>query len=288
MHKVNKLTLSHAKYPDLLKHIPRPPKQLYVVGNVAALESAHSLSVIGSRKPSSYGLSVVDTLVEPVAARQTTIVSGLALGIDAAAHKAALRAQGTAIAVLAGGLDEIHPRSHHQLAEKIIQDGGALISEYPPGTPPTRGQFVARNRIVSGLSQATLIIEAANKSGTLHTANFALEQGRGVLAVPGSILSPQSEGTNRLICQGARPVLDASDIFEELGLAEKPSSQRAFQANNKQEAVLLQLLAEVGIIEGQELLEKSQLDTHVYNQTMTMLELSGKIRSLGADNWSLQ
>jgi DNA processing protein len=287
MYKVNKLTFSHPKYPEQLKHIPTPPKELYVAGNLSALETPYSLSVIGSRKPTSYGLSVVDALVEPVAARQITIVSGLALGIDAAAHKTALRTQGKAIAVLAGGLDEIHPRRHHQLAKEIIRLGGALISEYPPGTPPTRGQFVARNRIVSGLSQATLIIEAAIKSGTLHTANFALEQGRGVLAVPGSILSPQSEGTNRLIRQGARPTLEASDIFDELGLVEEPASEKTYRAASEQEAILLKLLAEAGIIEGQELLEKSELDTQSYNQTMTMLELSGKIRSLGADNWSL-
>ncbi len=236
----------------------------------------------------SYGTSAVDKLVEPLAQRQVTIVNGLALGTDALAHRAALRAGGITVSVLAGRLDIVHPRQHSQLAKQIIESGGALISEYAPGVPPRKDQFVARNRIVSGLTQAALIIEAARKSGTLHTANFALEQGRSVLAVPGNITSPAPAGTNRLISQGARPVLDEKDIFDELGLAELKTNHQSYTAANEQEPKLLKILVESGIVEGRELLARSDLQTQVYNQTMTILELSGKIRPLGAYNWALR
>ena len=287
MVKVNKLTLSSKEYPEQLKHIPDPPRELYFVGEVSALSADRMhVAVVGSRKPTTYGREVAHQLVTPLANYGLPIVSGLALGVDALAHRAALQAGGPTIAVLPCGLDNIYPRSHYQLAQQILAQGGALVSEYPPGTPPVKRNFIARNRIVTGLSKAVLIVEAAQKSGTLHTARFALEQGRSVMAVPGNINAPQSQGTNRLITQGARCITESSDILDELGVHTAPQQQRIPLGANAEESRLIELLAE-GITDGKDLLKASKLDVTTFNQALTMLEITGKIRANGADSWSI-
>ena len=280
------LTLNGADYPDKLRTIPMPPKQLFVLGSaVNELLSRPALAVVGSRKVSAYGKTITSTLTADLAKAGVVIISGLALGVDSISHRAALEQGGTAIAVLPCGLDQIYPANHRQLARQILQQGGALVSEYPEGSQAYKSNFVARNRIVSGLADAVLITEAAEKSGTLHTAEFALEQGREVLAVPGNITSPTSVGTNNLIKAGATPVTGANDILRVLGL-EPEADKHAPTSTNPHEQVLLTLLYE-GVSDGSELLTRSQLDVSLFNQTLTMLEIQGSIRPLGNNQWSL-
>jgi DNA processing protein len=244
------------------------------------------LSVVGSRKVSPYGRQVTSQLVREVGQHGVVIISGLALGVDGLAHQAALEVGAKTIAVLPSGIDKIYPATHTQLARDILRQGGAIISEYPDGTEGFKGNFIARNRLVSGLAQAVLITEAAEKSGTLHTANFALEQGKTVLAVPGNITSPLSAGTNNLIKAGATPVTSATDILQALGLTDY-EQQLALLPANEQEALILAALQQ-GTTDAAELLTATQLDTIRFNQTLTMLELTGKIRPLGGGHWSLQ
>jgi DNA processing protein len=278
------LKLTDADYPEYLQNIASPARQLYYIGDLLPLLAMPRLAIIGSRRVTPYGRGVTQKLAEAAAAKGVVIVSGLALGVDGIAHQAALDAGGKTIAVLAGGLDKIHPSSHHRMAEEIIRTGGAIITEYPLGTTPFKQYFVARNRIVSGISDAVLITEAADKSGTLHTANFALEQGRTVMAVPGNITSLLSAGTNNLIKTGAIPVTDPSDILQALNISESP--QRTVRvAATEEEAVILQLLEE-GISDGSELLLRSRLSAPQFNQTLTMLEITGKVRPLGAGHWT--
>ena len=178
--KINKVTLNANALPGVLRHISDSPQKLYVWGNLTPLLAKPRLAVVGSRKVTPYGKAVTSDLVRTVAGQGVVIISGLALGVDALAHKAALEAGGYTIAVLACGLDKPYPSTHRQLARQILERGGALVSEYPEGTPPLQHQFIERNRLVSGLSDGVLITEAAEKSGTLHTANFALDQGKTV------------------------------------------------------------------------------------------------------------
>ena len=282
---VKKLTLHSPDYPERLKAIPMPPKELYILGSdVNELLKRPSVTVVGSRKVSAYGKTVTSTLTSDLARAGVIIISGLALGVDSISHRAALEAGGPTIAVMPCGLDQIYPAQHHALARQILEQGGALVSEYPPGTPALRHHFVARNRIASGLSDAVLITEAAGKSGTLHTAEFAIEQGREVLAVPGNITSPTSVGTNNLIKSGATPVTGVDDILHALGL-ESGQGRAAPTSDDPDEQALLNLLV-AGIQNGAELLEVSQLEVSRFNQTLTMLEIRGLIRPLGNNHWS--
>lgn len=288
MDKVNKLTLQQPEYPALLSATHTPPKTLYVRGSAEALQASSLLAVIGGRKPTAYGRHITEQLIQGLAGSEVVIVSGLALGIDAVAHQAALQAKLPTIAVLPAGLDTIYPRSNQQIGQAILEQGGALVSEYPPGYPPQKNHFIERNRIVSGLSHGILVTEAGQKSGTLHTVKFALEEGRSVLAVPGNITSAMSEGANSLIARGARPVLDSEDILDELGVNHTERAQQAsLFGDTPAETEILEILQREGICEGKALLEQSAIDIQEFNQSMTMLEINGKIKSLGADNWSL-
>lgn len=284
--KVNIISLKSNAFPEVLRNIPVPPKKLYVLGDLETLLSRPRLAVVGSRKVSPYGRQITSALVQEVASRGVVIVSGLALGVDSIAHKAALDTGGLTIAVLPSHVTEIYPRSHTQLARRILEKGGALISEYPEGVPPQQYSFIARNRLVSGLSDGVLITEAAAKSGTLHTANFALEQGRTVMAVPGNVNSPMSAGTNNLIKAGATVVTEPSDVLQALGITEKLRNIELF-ANNEEESVILTALGQ-GITDSSELLIKTGLDAVQFNQTLTMLEITGRIVPLGAGHWRLR
>jgi DNA processing protein len=283
---VNKITYNSNAFPEVLKNIPNPPKELYVVGNLEPLLDKKRLSVVGTRKVTPYGKQTTNQLVSEVATRGVVIISGLAFGVDALAHQAALDVGGYTIAVLPSHVTEVYPRSHVQLAKRILDQGGALVSEYPKGMPPIQANFIARNRLVSGLGEGVLITEAAAKSGTLHTANFALEQGRTVMVVPGNITSPLSSGTNNLIKAGALPVTDSADIFQALGIKSTPENLELFAAN-AEEAAILELVKQ-GITDSAELLALSKLEAALFNQTLTMLEITGKIRPLGAGHWSLK
>ncbi|HEY5442387.1 MAG TPA: DNA-protecting protein DprA, partial [Candidatus Saccharimonadales bacterium] len=213
------------------------------------------------------------------------IVSGLALGIDGLAHQAALDAGGLTIAVLPSPLETIVPATHRRLAQTILDQGGALVSEYAAGETPFKQNFIARNRLMAGLGQVLLITEAAEKSGSLHTARFALEQGKTVMAVPGNIGSRGSVGTNHLIKSGATPVTSYIDVLHALGLEPRQATDRAVKGRNAHEQSLLDLLAQ-GVSDGEELLRRSGLTASAFNQALTMLEISSKVRTLGANHWS--
>ncbi|WLD95140.1 DNA-processing protein DprA [Alkalihalobacillus sp. AL-G] len=209
------ITILDDEYPEVLREIYDPPFVLYIKGNLDVLQSEKRLSVVGTRDPSENGLKSLRKIVEPLVVQKWTIVSGLAYGIDIHAHKLALTSGGKTIAVLGSGFYHIYPAEHASIAS-IIGENHLLLSEYPPDTKPSKWQFPMRNRIISGLSRGTLIIEAREKSGSLITGDQALQQGREVFAVPGSIMEPRAGGTNRLIQQGAKLTTSVEDILEEL------------------------------------------------------------------------
>jgi DNA processing protein len=210
------LALDDGAYPALLREIPDPPITLYVRGAWRACLEAPCVGVVGSRRASTYGQNVAQALARDLASRGLTVVSGLARGIDAAAHRGALEAGGRTAAVLGTGLDEVYPRDHRRLAEEILERGGALVTQFPLGTPPVAENFPYRNRIISGLSLGVVVVEASELSGSLITARLALEQGREVFAVPGNITSRNSFGTNFLIKgAGAKLVQQWQDVVAE-------------------------------------------------------------------------
>ncbi len=209
------ITYQDKCYPSLLKEIYDPPLLLYLKGN-ANLLNTPSLAIVGTRQATFYGIKTATRLSMQLSELGLTIVSGLARGIDTAAHQGCLKAEGKTIGVLGCGLDIVYPKENAKLYAKIIEKGGAIVSEFPPGTPPLAHHFPARNRIISGLSLGVLVVEAALKSGSLITARLALEQGREVFAVPGPAGSPYSHGTHALIKQGAKLVETVTDILEEL------------------------------------------------------------------------
>ena len=280
------LTPADNAFPAALRHIAKPPRQLYVAGeNLAELLARPRLAVVGSRKVSSYGKSVTINLCRELAEEGVVIVSGLAIGVDGIAHRAAVEAGGATIAVLPGDLTSIYPAVHSNLAQDIIAKGGALVSEYATGSMTYKSNFVARNRIVAGLSQGVLITEAALKSGSLHTARFALEQGIEVLAVPGPISSATSEGANNLIKSGAAAVTNAGDVLHALGMQPRANPAAKSQGANATEQLVLNLLNE-GPCDGHALLAATRLEVAEFHQTLTMLEITGKVRALGANQWT--
>ena len=285
--KIQKITLSTSDVPEKLRNIPTPPERLFIIGHdVNELLKKPCVTIVGSRRVSAYGKSVTSSLAGELASAGVVIISGLAFGVDSLAHKAAIEAGGLTIAVLPSGIKRIYPATHRELAKQILQHGGALVSEYPDDELPHKYHFIERNRLASGFGDAVLITEAAEKSGTLHTANFALEQGKPVLAVPGNITSPTSVGTNNLIKSGATPVTKVEDVFYALGI--EPARQKeAPQGSSPQEQTLLDLILS-GISDGSELLVTSQLDISLFNQTLTMLEIRGQIRPLGNNQWGLK
>lgn len=282
--KISVLILPDKDYPKLLKEVPDPPGILYIRGQLKK-EDELALAVVGSRKFSSYGQRVTEELVYPLAKNQLTIVSGLALGIDSYAHKAALDAHGRTIAVLACGLDQIYPIANIRLADKILASGGAIISEFPLGMPALNYNFPIRNRIIAGLSLGTLVIECAVNSGSLLTAAAALDYNREVFAVPGPIFSETSIGTNRLIQVGAKLINSYSDILEELAIEEKAKIQKARQviADTKEEEILLKYLKEPILVDV--LVNQSGLEAAAVNSTLIQMEMKGKIRNLGGTRY---
>jgi DNA processing protein len=285
---VKNLTIDNSAYPSKLRDIPSPPKELFYLGaEPSAWLDRPKVAIVGSRGVTPYGQQVTAQLARELAEHGVVIVSGLALGVDGIAHQACLQAGGTTVAVLANGLDKIYPASHTSLGQQILEQSGTILSEYPKGTPSFKEHFVARNRIVAGLADALLITEATEKSGTLHTARFALEQGRDVLVVPGNITSPNSVGTNRLIKSGATPVTSVDDILFTLGASHLPVEKVRRKGDTAEEQAVLDLLYG-GISDGHELLQQSNIPAVQFNQVLTMLELTGKVRPLGNNHWSLK
>lgn len=276
-------------YPKLLLEIPKFPVLLYYRG---VMENAEELcvAVVGTRKITTYGRSAVPDLVAPLVEAGVVIVSGLAYGVDGEAHKQAIDRGKRTIAVLGGGLDDVslYPRHHQFLGHQILDNGGALISEYPPNTPNYKQHFVARNRIISGLCVATLVVECDLKSGSLITATHALEQNRQVYAVPGPIYAPQSRGPNNLIKMGAKAVMDANDILEDLNLKRLPleiDSQKVL-GDNPVETKLLEIIGKEPIIIN-EIIKISKLDAGEVTSALTFLEMKGKVRNLGGQQYVL-
>ena len=280
---INSISSLDASFPKRLLTIPNPPATLYHKGKLE--EYPLGIAVIGTRKPTLYGQRVTTELVERLAERGAVIISGLAHGVDGIAHEATVKVGGVGIAVLAGGLDNVSPSAHRDLADRLLASGGTLISEYPAGTPPLQYRFLERNRLVSGLADVLIVTEATTHSGTIQTVAHALEQGKDVYAVPGPITSAMSAGCNMMITQGANPIVNIEQFVEHL-YPKTSKKQISLLAQNDHEQTILELLGN-GIMEGDELQSKSALDGALYAQTMTMLEIRGVIRPLGANRWGL-
>ncbi|WP_395940576.1 DNA-processing protein DprA [Bacillus sp. HMF5848] len=214
-HNIKILTIFDKEYPPLLKEIYDPPWVLFAKGKVSLLSHTRMLSIVGTRAPSAYGIHAVKQILPSLIESGCVIISGLAEGIDTLAHKTAIQNQGYTIAVIAGGFNHIYPASNVSLA-KHIASNHLLLSEYPPDVQPRKWQFPMRNRIISGLSKGTFVIEARQKSGSLITADQALSQGRDVFSLPGHVFAPTSEGTNYLIQQGAKLIMNANDVITEI------------------------------------------------------------------------
>jgi len=277
---IQALSWEDPAYPPLLREVPAPPPLLYIRGQLQP-EDAWAVAVVGTRRISSYGREVTRRLVSALARSGITIVSGLARGVDGVAHRAALEAGGRTIAVLGSGLDQIYPPEHRDLARQIVA-AGALLSEYALGTQPEAANFPPRNRIISGLSLGVLVTEAGQNSGALITASYAGEQGRDVFAVPGSILSPGCSGTNRLIQDGARLVLEVADILRELNLtmvAEQAEARQVLPATAEEAALLKCLGSEPLHVD--ELRQAAGMPIAQVTSTLALMELKGMVRQVG-------
>lgn len=283
--RIRLATWNDSDYPKLLREIPNPPIVLYILGEFLPHDDL-AIAVVGTRRFSLYGKQVVQELTMNLVRAGLTIVSGLALGIDALAHRTAVEGSGRTIAVLACGLDSIYPASNRNLAQAILQSGGAIISELPLGTPPLKHHFPYRNRIISGMSLGTVVIEAAADSGSLITAQHALDQNRQVFAVPGSIFNPGSVGPNNLLKMGAKAATNASDILEDLNLGSLQTQivTREIMGDNAEEETILKILkrepVHVDLI-----IKTSGLPAHIVAATLTIMEMKGKARNLGANQY---
>ena len=285
-YKVKAITCNSPDYPQRLKEIHDYPPIIYVRGTLLS-EDECCVAVVGTRRATAYGRQVTEEIVTDLSKNRITVVSGLAKGIDSIAHRAALDAGGRTIAIFASGLDTVYPAENVRLAREIMERG-ALISEYPLGTRPKADNFPRRNRILSGISLGVLVVEAGEKSGALITAEQALQQNREVFAIPGSILSPTSRGTNNLLQQGAKLVRNYLDILEELNLAmvTQQLEMKELLPTDKTESLLLkQLSAEPTHID--EICRQSGLAAALVGGTLTMMELKGMVKQVGGMNYVL-
>lgn len=277
---IQKITINDKVYPKLLKEISDPPETLYYRGDISVLNNAPTISVVGTRRCSEYGISSVATIVNELAKVNFLIISGMAKGIDTYAHKAALENGVKTIAVLGSGIDDnsIYPQRNVGLAHKIIESGGLIISEYEPGTPAMPFRFPERNRIVAGLSKATLVIEAPLKSGSMITARLALDYNRDVFAVPGSIFSKLSEGSNKLISMGAKCTVSANDILEEFNIDSGQMKiellKQKSQSLKEEQKNILNLIAESSeCIHIDKIIQTAKLEQDKVSETISWLIL---------------
>lgn len=286
--KINRISSENHKYLQITANIAKSPGMLYFIGTLPD-DRQPTVAIVGTRKPTPYGREVSHQLGYELAKRGVIIISGLALGVDGIAHRAALEAGGTTLAVLANGLPDIYPATHRDLGKEIIENGGAIISEYDPGEKAWPHRFLERNRIVSGLADAVIITEAAAKSGTLNTAMHALEQGKEVFVVPGNITSPMSSGCNALLKQGATPVTHFTDILEVIAPHLLEDQVSLALGSTPLETEILRLIGE-GLRDGDDItshIEHGATQTDV-SAALTMLEINGSIRALGANQWVLK
>ena len=282
MQNIKKIAPQDNKFLHRLADIDNPAKCLWYVGTLP--DRRPTVAVVGSRKPTTYGRAVSQQIVSELARHDVIIVSGLAIGHDGLAHRACLDAGGTTVAVIGNGLNDIYPHRNQGLARDIIDAGGAIISEYPPDAPVYPSHFLERNRLISALADVVVVIEAGERSGTLNTASHALAQGREVMAVPGNITSPLSRGCNKLIAEGATPILSAQDILDVLNIHD--DSQVSVQTNRQirfdsPDAQRIYDLIVAGHNDGDKLSQLSQLSASELSIALTMLELNGYIKAVG-------
>lgn len=292
------LTLSHPSYPSSLRDLKDPPLILFCEGNLSLLQNP-CLAMVGSRSPSRVGSQLAHDFAFELSDRGWCIVSGLAEGVDGACHKGALKAQGQTIAVLGGALDRIYPKTHQPLANQIIEQSGLLVSEYPPGTNPRPAFFPQRNRIIAALSEGTLVVEAAIKSGSLITARVASELGRMVMALPGSIHSPHSKGCHEMIKKGALLVETAQEINDELQASLTPCKMKRIKKAKANPAALINNPAESLSPEFKHLLNhlsttpehlddlarKAEIDIEQAFSCLTEMELDGWVINEAGNRW---
>ena len=288
--EINRICPDEHNFTQRLASIANPPKSLCFMGTLPT-SGAPVVAIVGSRKPSAYGREVTEQLASDLAKAGCIIVSGLALGIDGIAQKAALKAGGTVIGVIPNELPDISPQTNYKLAMNIIENGGAILSEWKKGDGKivNRWSFLERNRLVSGLADAVIITEAAERSGTLNTAAHALSQGRDVFAVPGNITSPLSAGCNALLKQGAYPATEAKDILQIIAPEQlkKPDQNQLPLGSSPEETIIINLIAG-GVRSGDQLQQQSGLSASNFSTALTMLEINGVIKPLGANNWMLK
>lgn len=278
--KLNVVTIQDDTYPTLLKSAYAPPMVLYYRGTLPnPLDAA--LGIVGSRKMSSYGKYVTSQISGELASAGITVVSGLALGVDASAHQVTLDARGKTYAVLGNGLDAIYPRTNIRLAQRIIDSGGGVLSEFPPGTLPFKSNFPQRNRVIAGISRGVLVTEAAMRSGSLITARFALEFGRDVFAVPGDINRENTAGTNELLKHGAAMVTCADDIMSAWGIVTREKNKTANEPLSDDEQKIISHLTEPMHVD--KIAALARLDISAANAALTVMEIKGIVTALGGN-----
>lgn len=280
------ITWEDDQYPQRLKAIEQSPPVIYARGAIS-LEDDWSVAIVGTRRVTSYGRQVTEELASFLANNHITVISGLARGVDAAAHQAVIKNGGRTLAVLGCGVDVVYPPEHKKMADAIVENG-ALISDYPPGTAPESGNFPPRNRIISGLARAVVVVEAGVESGALITARYAGEQGREVFAVPGSIYAPMSKGTNRLIFDGAAPLLKMEDVLQSLDIEKVQAYKQArlfLPADEMEKKILAELGDEPVHID--EIRAGANISAAEAISKLTMLELTGHVRNVGGMNYVL-
>ncbi len=274
--KIKFITKDEKEYPPLLREIPNPPLGIYIKGEIKKDEKY--LAVVGSRKASNYGKMALEEIL-PTLLDDFVVVSGFAKGIDALSHKISLSFKKRTIAVLGAGLDIIYPKEHKKLF-KEIEENGALISEYPLGTKPYSFNFPLRNRIIAGISLGVLVVEAKEKSGSLITANFALDFGREVFAIPGSIFSQNTKGVHKLIKEGAKLVEKGEDILEAFDIKKAIIKEKEIKPKNEEEKKILDLLKESPLT-FDEILAKTEIEVSKLNSTLLLMEIEKKIKKSG-------
>lgn len=272
-----------------LSRLHKPPMQLYSEGedDLEQLLSLPSVAIVGSRKMSPYGRAITEKFARQLADRGVVIISGLAFGVDITAHIACLGSgRGKTIAVLGTPINEIYPKAHENTARQIIKGSGCVVSEYQTGQLINKYNFIERDRIIAALSDVVFIPEAAEKSGSLHTAGFALDAGISVAVAPGPITSELSAGTNNLLKQGAAPITKIDDLFDLLGINTDEATDVNLIADTQEQTLILQLIHR-GISDTDEILANCKFSPEDFNQALTMLELEGRIKSIGMGSWRI-
>ena len=283
MTKIIPINEKEKGYPKILKEIPDYPKMLFCRGNTDLLSKKHLVSIVGSRKATEYGLRQTRKIAYDLSGSGVVIVSGLALGIDSEAHKGALDAGGKTVAVLGSAIDNFYPAANEALAERMLKTGNLIISEYPEGSPTYRSNFPLRNRIIAGMSKATIVCEAARRSGALITAFLALDYNREVYALPGNIDRYNSKGTNYLIKKGAGCITSSDDILEGLGLLKKKQEEIKLDENETKVAEIIQK----GYVNFDEIIEKSGIDASRLNIILATMELKGVLSRLSSGEYAI-